>query len=353
MDTFGAASSIVSLLELVSSITHSLAKLIGGGEQSYQMRRCNTKANVCKYLLYGLGNQITKADGSLSKEITDVKKSCLLLCRDSLENVFHHIVRLQGSKLRAFTSGPQVEKALDDSLAAIQMLRGVTDQLSIVQSGQSHEIFRRLAELDYLIRESRDFQQKRLKQVHDELLELSQTGSQNIQVKLEELANRVGNESAQIAQAERIRPEPSEPFTITATIMRPHQAESEHTVVRAHLDSGCRDDWISQEVVERAGLQEQVRPVERVGGFVGFSGQTLMPRHVVDVTWFAKNAAASRTTSFLVHEHVPFDMVLGKVFIGKESIFVLNEPALALRQGGFTQGMGDTLRRVSVAEALS
>ncbi|KAF2229070.1 hypothetical protein EV356DRAFT_511799 [Viridothelium virens] len=130
--------------------------------------------------------------------------------------------------------------------------------------------------------------------------------------------------------------------------MRSHQAESEHTVVRAHLDSGCRDDWISQKVVERAGLREQLRPVENFGAFIGFGGQVLEPRHVIDVTWFAKNATVSRTTSFLVHEHVPFDMVLGKVFIRKESIFMLNEPALALRQGDFTQDQAEELQEIEV-----
>ncbi|KAF2229071.1 hypothetical protein EV356DRAFT_496560 [Viridothelium virens] len=133
MDTFSAASSILSLLESVSSVIHSLVKLADGEEQSYQMRRWITKADVCKYLLYGLGNQFTQSAWAPSKDITDVKKSCLLLCGDAFKTLSDRLAKMEDSKLKAFKSAPQVERALDDGLAAIRMLREIIDQLSIVQ----------------------------------------------------------------------------------------------------------------------------------------------------------------------------------------------------------------------------
>ena len=56
------------------------------------------------------------------------------------------------------------------------------------------------------------------------------------------------------------------------------------------------------------------------------------------------NASKSRRTPFLVHDQVPFDMVLGRILNKEESIFVFNEPALALRQGKFTQGCEGSCR---------
>jgi hypothetical protein len=134
------------------------------------------------------------------------------------------------------------------------------------------------------------------------------------------------------------RPDNSDPFSFSATIIRAHEEESEHTVARGRLDSGCDEDWISTEILERAGLKPEIKAIEIPMTYTAFSGQSFKPIGTIDIKWYAVNAGLSRKTTFLVHDAVPFDMVLGKVFIKEESIFVFNKPALALRQGRFTKG---------------
>ena len=135
------------------------------------------------------------------------------------------------------------------------------------------------------------------------------------------------------------RPAVSDDFTIRATIIQAHTDDAKHTVVCAKLDSGCDEDWISAEVLKRAGLEEQVELLQDQRTYVAFGGGKLTPKRKVLLTWYANNASKSRNTCFLVHEEEgPFDMVLGRVFWRKESIFMLNEPALALRQGKLNKG---------------
>jgi len=134
------------------------------------------------------------------------------------------------------------------------------------------------------------------------------------------------------------QPDTSDPFSFSATIIRAHVDKSEHTVARGKLDSGCDENWISMEVLTRARLEDQVEAMEDQRIYIAFDGGEFEPMGKVDVTWYAVNAGKSRKTSFFVHDQVPFDMVLGRVFIKEESIFMFNEPALALRQGKFKKG---------------
>ena len=134
------------------------------------------------------------------------------------------------------------------------------------------------------------------------------------------------------------QPDPSDPFSFRATIIYPHTDESEHTVACGKLDSGCDENWISSELLTRARLENQVEPTEDQRIYVAFGGAEIEPMGTVAVTWYAVNASKSRKTTFLVHDNVPFDMVLGRIFIKEESIFLFNKPALALRQGKFTKG---------------
>lgn len=213
-----------------------------------------------------------------------------------------------------------------------ELFKQMNNTLNYLQASQSHSLERISYEIDVLSKLSSN----------------SVQGSSQMQANLEELSKRLREEAAKVSQVPKMRPNLSDPFAITATIIRPHEEESEHTAVRVQLDSGCQDDWISTKVVERAGLEPDVRQLEDEATFIGFGGQCLKPRGIVDVTWFAKNAATSRTTSFFVHDQVPFDMLLGRVFIKEESIFMLNEPALALRQSEFTKGTVQPRRVIAV-----
>ena len=134
------------------------------------------------------------------------------------------------------------------------------------------------------------------------------------------------------------QPDLRDPFGFTATIIRTYEGNSYHTVARGKLDSGCDDNWISTDIIERAGMGEEVQHIERSATYTAFGGHQFQPLGSIDVSWFAQNASISRKSKFLVHDGVPFDMVLGTTFITKESSFVFDKPALALRQDKLTKG---------------
>ena len=126
-------------------------------------------------------------------------------------------------------------------------------------------------------------------------------------------------------------------FSFSATILSPRAADSENTVVRGKFDTACDENWISTEVLDRAGGGNDLELIEIERSYFAFGGQELRPLGEIDVTWYAENAGKSRKTKFLAHPEVPFDMVLGSLFIAEESIFMFNKPVLALRMSKFTK----------------
>ena len=157
---------------------------------------------------------------------------------------------------------------------------------------------------------------------------------------LDELAEKLRSMAqTHESNATQWRPDPRDPFSFSATIMRALEDDSQHTVVRGQLDTGCEENWISMDVLTRAGLESQLKSHDSAGTYTAFGGEEFEPIGKIEITWYAENAAKSRTTNFLVHGKVPFDMVLGRIWIAEESIFVFNKPALALRMGNFTKGI--------------
>ncbi|KAK5053170.1 hypothetical protein LTR84_002144 [Exophiala bonariae] len=127
-----------------------------------------------------------------------------------------------------------------------------------------------------------------------------------------------------------------DPFSFSATILRAHEDDTDHIVARGKLDSGCDENWVAMEVVQRGNLQDDMEEIEDGETYFAFGGQEFSPTGRIDITWYAVNAGKSRKTTFLVHENPPFDLVPGRVFIAKESIFVFDKAALALRHGKFS-----------------
>lgn len=134
------------------------------------------------------------------------------------------------------------------------------------------------------------------------------------------------------------QPDNSDPFSFSATILRTYQEDSEQTVARGKLDSGCDENWVSTEILQRARLEGNIEQIEDQRIYTAFDGAEFEPMGKMDITWYAVNAGKSRKTTFFFRDNVPFDMVLGRIFIKEESIFMFNQPALALRQGKFKKG---------------
>lgn len=130
----------------------------------------------------------------------------------------------------------------------------------------------------------------------------------------------------------------ADPFSFSATILRAHEDDTDHIVARGKLDSGCDENWVALEVLQRGNLQDELEQIEDGETYSAFGGNGFSPMGRIDITWYAINAGKSRRTTFLVHENPPFDFILGRIFIAKESIFVFDKAALALRHGNFTEG---------------
>lgn len=70
----------------------------------------------------------------------------------------------------------------------------------------------------------------------------------------------------------------------------------------------------------------------------GFGGEIIESKGTITITWYANNASKTRQTTFLVAEHGPFDLLLGKEFIFSENIFMFNQAALVLRAAPISKG---------------
>ena len=104
------------------------------------------------------------------------------------------------------------------------------------------------------------------------------------------------------------------------------------------LDSGCDDNWVALEFVQRAALESQIRRDIQIRNYAGFGGHHVRPVGEISLTWFANNARKTRYTKFLVVKDGPFDLLLGKHFLFKESIFKFDASALVLHWPKMSKG---------------
>jgi hypothetical protein len=110
---------------------------------------------------------------------------------------------------------------------------------------------------------------------------------------------------------------------------------------RVKLDSGCDLNWISTRILKRAGLEDKQEKAKNDGAWLGFSGgeELIVPQGTITLTWYSVNASYTHRHEFLVHDQVPFDVVLGSEFIIEEGWKKsFNDPVLALRYSELSDG---------------
>ncbi|KAM5345681.1 hypothetical protein ACJ41O_011542 [Fusarium nematophilum] len=113
------------------------------------------------------------------------------------------------------------------------------------------------------------------------------------------------------------------------------------TPFHVKLDTGCELNWISARVLERAQLEGKQEELMSAKAWLGFNGDSdlVVPKATITLTWCSVNAAYTHRHEFLVHDDVPFDVVLGSEFIIEESWKKsFNDPVLALRHTGLSDG---------------
>ncbi|UPK95781.1 hypothetical protein LCI18_006716 [Fusarium solani-melongenae] len=115
---------------------------------------------------------------------------------------------------------------------------------------------------------------------------------------------------------------------------------------RVKLDSGCDLNWISTRILKRAGLEDKQKEAKSDRAWLGFSSgeELILPQGTITLTWYSVNASYTHRHEFLVHDQVPFDVVLGSEFIIEEGWKKsFNDPVLALRYSDLSD---DQLREI-------
>ncbi len=92
------------------------------------------------------------------------------------------------------------------------------------------------------------------------------------------------------------------------------------------------------EIIKRAGMVSSTMQNTHEDVLTGFGGEIVESKGPITIIWYANNASKTRETTFLVAEHGPFDLLLGKAFIFSENIFMFNQAALVLRAAPISHG---------------
>jgi len=129
-----------------------------------------------------------------------------------------------------------------------------------------------------------------------------------------------------------------DPTGFDATIFHGITDGPQWMACRGILDTGCEDNWISLEIIKRAGMVSSTVQNTHEDVLTGFGGEIVESKGTITITWYANNASKTRETTFLVAEHGPFDLLLGKAFIFSENIFMFNQAALVLRAAPISDG---------------
>ena len=311
------------------SITASLLSL---GQRGHGL--LNSLSNSGKYpkifeaeqlefeIYLGVLEGISQFPLSSKRAIPRVARPCLDLCRVRFDVVQS---LLQGSKAKSSSSG-ELEKAVNKFVQSVNTLRDVvmesvthlfiskvfTDTLPF--SDITHDFINEQRHLGQTYME----EIQSLKASTEYLFSLVEQGlsrnTEQSRAGLQELAEKLRSmKGFETSKTTEWRPSDTDPFSFSVTILQAHKDDTEHTVARGKLDTGCDENWISTSVLDRAGLQTRVEPVEFAQSYVAFGGAEFEPTGKVDIDWYATNPGKSNRTSFLVHHAVPFDIVLGKI----------------------------------------
>jgi len=87
----------------------------------------------------------------------------------------------------------------------------------------------------------------------------------------------------------------------------------------AKFDSGCDDDWISEELVSKIGI-----PSEEADRLLctTFDGSTFISDKTTDkITWMHDNTDKSISGSFRISKNASFGIIIGQKTLFRESIF--------------------------------
>ena len=107
-------------------------------------------------------------------------------------------------------------------------------------------------------------------------------------------------------------------------------AAEEWVSMMGTIDTGCEDNWISQEKTDELGmgLEGLDDPDE---SFTTFSGGDLTPVGKVTIEWHGEHTAKTSHLECKVAEGVPFDVLFGRVYFAEHNFEDFESPVLILK----------------------
>lgn len=106
----------------------------------------------------------------------------------------------------------------------------------------------------------------------------------------------------------------------------------------AILDTGTKDEWVSDRILSYCSAIEDDKPLEEPKIYTAFNGQEFRATRRVVFSWQSEKNRITRKSTFRVMENAPFDVIIGSNFLFRESVLTLNEAALLLLHGPVKQG---------------
>ncbi|OCL00018.1 uncharacterized protein K441DRAFT_692738 [Cenococcum geophilum 1.58] len=342
MEGLSIASTIIELIEFSTTLLSRLNEFQRSAKWSHG------PSNLGIYHVYvEILEEMVKSLPSIPQALPRGAALCLELCRDRLydtrrilDEFQRKVEKVLGSKTKqAFSTAlskeaiSKIEGQLEAFMSHVRTLREILTDATVNRMAYELQAFlgsQARFEEELITTLIAKLREAAMKDNEENSTSESHDYRQNLQ-RLEEQLR---------ANAQRFQQDPVlplEPYSFSAKIIHDRKDESDYAVIRGILDTGCHENWVSLEAVQRAEIEHQMGEPERESLYTAFGGQPFQARGKIDITWFTVNPAMSRKTTFLVHEAPPFDMVLGKLFIQANNVLMFNEPALALRHANLTE----------------
>jgi hypothetical protein len=103
-----------------------------------------------------------------------------------------------------------------------------------------------------------------------------------------------------------------DPTLFDATIVPISEQGPRWYGARGKYDTAADANFISRDIVRRAGLEPDLKPTNKEHEFHSVNNFSFVPEWKITVTWYLDNAPLSRHTEFLLVEQSHFDLLIGE-----------------------------------------
>ncbi|KAL9029051.1 MAG: hypothetical protein Q9180_007076 [Flavoplaca navasiana] len=125
------------------------------------------------------------------------------------------------------------------------------------------------------------------------------------------------------------QPQDTDPTSAYICLQTGRNADGPWTTGIASLDSGTREQWVSDTFLDRfSGTDIEWVSLEEPDTYVTFSGTEFIATKGVIFTWHTQESRKTRKGVFRVVQNGPFDVIIGSILLFSEGIYIFNKAAL-------------------------